>query len=213
MGDKEGGADELSRLSPLELYILLHLKRASVDYAGSISRNVKVPVGAIVNELDRLEGMGLVRRRVGGSSIKRSEARFKLSDEVRKHHTYYELSEQGETIVRLLSRDPSSLSQYFEGLSGHPKALELLLFLDRVGNEHAGVLAKVLGETPSRTAELMDRLADAGLVVKVKEKVLKSWERKAKPKAETRTHHTYYSVSRLTSLIIRYTGLRRLEHQ
>ncbi len=191
--------------------MLLHLKRAGVDYAGSMMKLSGVPVEEVEGALGRLESLGLVQKRLGGSSIKRSEARFKLSNEVRKHHTYYELSQEGETLVRLVLKDPSVLSRYFERLMGHPRALEALLFLDRVKNEHAGVLAKVLGETPCRTTELMEGLVNAGLVVRVKEKVLKSWERKAKPKSETRTHHTYYSLSRLGSLIIRFSGLRRAE--
>lgn len=170
-----------------------------------------VPIEEVEAALERLESLGLVRKRVGGSSIKRSEARFKLSNEVRKHHTYYELSDEGEALVRAVLRDPSALSRYFDKISGHSRTLDVLLFLDRVKNEHAGVLAKVLGEPPCRTTEILESLVSAGLVVKVKEKVLKSWERKAKPKAETRTHHTYYSLSRLGSLIIRFSGLRRAE--
>jgi len=96
----------LRELSPLGLYILFHLRRANVDYAGSISRVAEVPIERVLEELDRLEAKGLIQRRVGGSSIKRSEARFKLSDEVRKHHVYYELSREGEELVRELMRNP-----------------------------------------------------------------------------------------------------------
>ncbi len=202
-------ADVVCDLSPVELYVLLHLKRAGVDYAGSMTKVSGVPIPEIEEALDRLESRGLVQRRVGGSSIKRSEARFKLSNEVRKHHTYFELTQRGESLVRLLTREPALLSRYFETIAGHPRALDVLLFLDRVKNEHAGILARVLGDTPCHTTEVMEGLVRAGLVIKVKEKVLKSWERKAKPKAETRTHHTYYSLSRLGSLIIRFSGLRR----
>jgi len=201
--------DRLRELSPLGLYILFHLRRANVDYAGSISRVAEVPIERVLEELDRLEAKGLIQRRVGGSSIKRSEARFKLSDEVRKHHVYYELSREGEELVRELMRDPRRLSEYFDWLVGHRNVLRLLLFLFEAENEHAGTLAKVVEDTPCNTVDLLDRLESLGLVAKVKEKVIKSSHRRAKPKPETRTHHVYYRVSELTKMLIRYSGLRR----
>ncbi|MGC9112344.1 DUF2250 domain-containing protein [Acidilobus sp.] len=200
---------KLMSLSPLSLYILFHLKKANVDYAGSISKVIEVPIDKVVDELDRLETAGLIQRRMGGSSIKRSEARFKLSDEVHKHHVYYELSREGEGLVRGLMHDPQELCKYFEHLTGHRNVLKLLLFLFEVENEHAGTLAKVVGDTPCNTVDLLDRLEALGLVVKVKEKVIKASHRKAKPKPETRTHHVYYRVSELTKMLIRYSGLRR----
>lgn len=205
--DNVGG--RLRELSPLGLYILFHLRRANVDYAGSISRVAEVPIERVLEELDRLEAKGLIQRRVGGSSIKRSEARFKLSDEVRKHHIYYELSREGEELARELTRNPAKLSEYFDWLVGHRNVLRLLLFLFEAENEHAGTLAKVVEDTPCNTVDLLDRLESLGLVAKVKEKVIKSSHRRAKPKPETRTHHVYYRVSELTKMLIRYSGLRR----
>ncbi|MFP3312666.1 MAG: DUF2250 domain-containing protein [Acidilobus sp.] len=208
----EKGSDieaKLTQLSPLSLYILFHLKRANADYAGSISKVIEVPIEKVVDELDRLESTGLIQRRVGGSSIKRSEARFKLSDEVHKHHVYYELSREGEALVRELVRDPRKLSEYFDRLAGHRNTLKLLLFLFEAKNEHAGTLAKVVNDTPCNTVDLLDRLESLGLVVKVKEKVIKASHRRAKPKPETRTHHVYYRVSEMTKMLIRYSDLRR----
>ncbi len=207
-------ADEeqlLRELSPLGLYILLHLKRANVDYAGSIAKMVEVSIDKVVDELDKLESLGLIERRVGGSSIKRNEARFKLSNEVHKHHVYYELSRTGESLVRELLHNRDLLAKYFDNLSGHRNTLKLLLFLFEVENEHAGTLAKVIDDTVCNTVDLLDKLEGAGLVIKVKEKVIKASHRKAKPKPETRTHHVYYRVSRLTAMIIRYGCLRRQE--
>ncbi|MFP3215929.1 MAG: DUF2250 domain-containing protein, partial [Vulcanisaeta sp.] len=40
--------------------------------------------------------------RVQGKVLKRSKARYKLSNEVRKHHVYYRLSRRGELILREL---------------------------------------------------------------------------------------------------------------
>ncbi|MCI4460104.1 MAG: DUF2250 domain-containing protein [Acidilobus sp.] len=45
--------------------MLFHLRRANVDYAGSISRVAEVPIERVLEELDRLEAKGLIQRRVG----------------------------------------------------------------------------------------------------------------------------------------------------
>lgn len=209
MEGQDNVGSRLRELSPLGLYILFHLRRANVDYAGSISRVAEAPIERVLEELDRLEAKGLIQRRVGGSSIKRSEARFKLSDEVHKHHIYYELSREGEELARELTRDPRRLSDYFDSLAGHRNVLRLLLFLFEAENEHAGTLAKVVEDTPCNTVDLLDRLESLGLVVRVKVKVIKASHRRAKPKPETRTHHVYYRVSELTKMLIRYSGLRR----
>lgn len=201
--------ERLRSLSPLGLYILLHLRRANVDYAASIARMSEVPLERVLEELDRLESAGLVERRVGGTSIKRSEARFKLSDEVTKHHVYYQLSRAGEMLARSVRGNRDLLEKYFDYLAGHPNVLRLLEFLDEAENEHAGTLAKVVGDTPCRTVDLLDRLVDLGLVARVKAKVLKASHRKAKPKPETRTHHVYYRLSRLAELILRFSEIRR----
>ena len=83
--------------------ILFHLKRAGVDYGKSIARTTGIPLPLVLQALEELEAAGLVER-VGGHVLKRSEARMKLSPEVRKHHVYYKLSREGEMAVRCLKR-------------------------------------------------------------------------------------------------------------
>jgi len=87
-----------------ELAVLIHLKRANVDYGKSIALNTGIPLERVLMILDRLEDMGLVERVRGGKTLKRSMARFKLSSEVRKHHVYYRLSRRGELLVRGIRR-------------------------------------------------------------------------------------------------------------
>ncbi len=207
--DQKGVEFGLRGLSPLGLYVLLHLKKANVDYAKSIASMAGVPLESVIDELDRLEASGLIRRRVGGTSIKRSEARFKLADEVTKHHVYYELSDAGEAIARAIRKDPSLLEKYFDGLVGRPGALKVILAVIEGENEHAGTIARLLGESLCRTVELLDRMVELGLLIRVKEKIIKASHRRLKPKPETRTHHVYYRASRLAEMIVRFSEVRR----
>jgi predicted transcriptional regulator len=101
------------QLSPLELYILLHLKRASVDYAKMIMKITDVDLDTITNAINSLESKGLVERD-SGSAIKRTRARFKKAKEVHKHHSYYKLSKNGSIFVREINQD--FLKNYFNSL-------------------------------------------------------------------------------------------------
>jgi len=49
-------------------------------------------------------------------AIKRSKAKFKKAFEVRKHHTYYRLTKDGEQFVRKI--DKRWLKNFFNGLIG-----------------------------------------------------------------------------------------------
>lgn len=42
-----------------------------------------------------------------------------------------------------------------------------------------------------------------GLLEEASSKIIKSGDRKAKPKKETRTHHKYYGLSRIGDLVVR----------
>ncbi|WP_238375136.1 DUF2250 domain-containing protein [Vulcanisaeta thermophila] len=97
--------DLMSRLLSNEefLMVMRHLKRANIDYGKSISRVTGLPLERVLRILDELESMGLVER-VQGKVLKRSKARFKLSNEVRKHHVYYRLSRKGELLLRSINR-------------------------------------------------------------------------------------------------------------
>ncbi len=100
-------------LSPLELYILLHLKRAGVDYAKMIMKVTALDLNNITNAINSLEKKGLVERDYG-SAIKRTKARFKKAKEVHKHHSYYKLSKSGSILVREINGD--FLRDYFNSI-------------------------------------------------------------------------------------------------
>ncbi len=102
-------------LTPIHLYILLHLKRAKVDYAKMMSKLSRIDLDLINSCIEDLIKAGLIERD-SGSAIKRSKAKFKKAFEVRKHHTYYKLSRKGELFVRKIDR--RWLKDYFDSLIG-----------------------------------------------------------------------------------------------
>ncbi len=82
-----------------DVYILLHLKKAKVDYAKMMAKVTGLPLSKIKDSIDWLIKAGLIERDEG-SAIKKSKAKFKKAYEVHKHHTYYKLSREGELLVR-----------------------------------------------------------------------------------------------------------------
>ncbi|MFO7967608.1 MAG: DUF2250 domain-containing protein [Archaeoglobaceae archaeon] len=188
------------KLNSLRLYILAHLKRANIDFAKSIAKNIKMPVEEINRELDHMESSGLIERS-HGSAVKRTDAKFKLAQEVRKHHTYYGLSQKGEKLVRDVR---NNTSKHFRKMVGDDKALDVFLFIKRAEYEHAEHIAKSVSLTKDRTKNILQKLVQTGLISEEKPKTLKRKHRKGKPKKETRTQHKYYRVTRVGEMIFRY---------
>jgi len=91
-------------LSIEQIYVLLHLKKAKVDYAKMMSKLTGIPVEKINECIKSLMEMGLVERD-SGSAIKRSKVRFKKAHEVHKHHTYYRLTRDGEIFSRKIAEE------------------------------------------------------------------------------------------------------------
>ena len=91
------------QLFPIHLYILLHLKKANVDYAKMIAKMTELDLELVKTALEDLMKAGLIERDQG-SALKRSKAKFKKAFEVHKHHTYYKLSREGELLVRRIDK-------------------------------------------------------------------------------------------------------------
>ena len=102
-----------ARLLPVHLYVLAHLRKAGVDYVKMMGKMSELPLSTIEDAVRDLMEAGLVERD-SGSAVKRSKARFKKAFEVHKHHTYYNLSREGELFVR--SIDEKWLNEYFDSL-------------------------------------------------------------------------------------------------
>ncbi|BBD72175.1 hypothetical protein HS1genome_0564 [Sulfodiicoccus acidiphilus] len=182
----------------LLIKVMRHLRKANIDYGKSVALNVGVPLEEAVAALEELERRGLIER-VHGSAVKNTEAKFKLSSEVRKHHTYYRLTRCGEHLLRELERDP--VQAYLESLG--ETDLKVLEVAEKVNVDHALTFAKLTGMSLEEVNRELERLVKLGLMEEDKSKVIKFGERKAKPKRETRTHHKYYRLSRLGELVVR----------
>jgi len=190
---------EEAALTPLQVYVLLHLRRANTDYAKGIARKLGLRQEEVVPVLAQLERMHLVERSPG-SAIKRSEARFKLAHEVRKHHLYYTLTRGGRHKVRSLLG--AGIQRYLrERYSA--EAPDVLEVLRRSGCENHLVTARLVSMPGEQAKELLERMRREKLVEACTAKVLKRKHRKAKAKKETRTHHTYYRLSRMGELLLR----------
>ncbi len=92
------------QLLPIHFYILLHLKKAGVDYANMMAKMTELDVFLIKDAINDLLEAGLIERD-SGSAVKRSKARFKKAFEVHKHHTYYRLSRKGELFLRSINEE------------------------------------------------------------------------------------------------------------
>ncbi len=79
--------------------VLQHLKLARIDYGKSIALSTGIDLRRVIILLEKLEKIGLIER-VQGDSIKRNNAKFKLSKEVHKHHLYYRLTREGKILLR-----------------------------------------------------------------------------------------------------------------
>nr|CCC55500.1 conserved hypothetical protein [uncultured archaeon] len=88
----------VQELSELDMRILRHLRSTRTDYAFSIARSLGADMQSVMEELERMERMGLIRR-VFGRGLKRTRAKAKRSPEVTKHHTYYELTREGKRAL------------------------------------------------------------------------------------------------------------------
>ncbi len=131
-------------LTPLHIYVLLHLKRAKVDYAKMMAKMTGVDLEKINSCIRDLIELGLVERD-SGSAIKRSKAKFKKAFEVRKHHTYYRLTKEGERFVRRI--DDDWLKEFFDKTVGK------------------GAFEKIMNSNHvSRNDELFERFLSHGLI-------------------------------------------------
>ena len=131
---RRGLEDFYRDLLPVHLYVLVHLKKARVDYAKMMAKISGLPIELINDAIKDLMELGLIERD-SGSAIKRSRARFKKAFEVHKHHTYYRLSRKGELFVRSINE--KWLKRYFNSLI--PNGWEIVTMLAKGGNlERAG---------------------------------------------------------------------------
>ncbi|ABP96197.1 MULTISPECIES: DUF2250 domain-containing protein [Metallosphaera] len=183
------------------LMVLQHLRKANVDYGKSIMLNTKIPIEEVVIILDKLENLGLIER-VKGATLKNTEAKFKLSSEVHKHHTYYSLTRAGDHLLRYLE-EKDLIDAYIEYLQGDELALNIVRLAEELNADHALTYAKLTKKDLEEVNSKLEQLVKMGLLEEVNAKIIKFGDRKSKPKKETRTHHKYYGLTRIGELTVR----------
>ena len=82
--------------------VLRHMSVAKVDYAKNVRKYTEIPLIAVNTYLEILLKDGYLTHYTN-TSIKRSSAKLKKSAEVHKHHTYYEITREGEIALKSLT--------------------------------------------------------------------------------------------------------------
>ncbi|MCE4607714.1 MAG: DUF2250 domain-containing protein [Caldisphaeraceae archaeon] len=203
-------AKRATEITPLALYVLFHLKRANIDYAKSISSMVEVSIDMVGKELERLEALGLIEKH-HGSAIKRTEARFKLAEEVRKHHTYYKLTREGKIMVRNLIRNYEEMNTYFTCLTGSDKSLKLIILLTKTKEASLASISRSLELEEREASEILDTLKEMKLLVVSGKEVTKGKGKKVEDINKPTMYQRTYKATRLSKLLLRYSeiGIRR----
>ncbi|MEB2793022.1 MAG: DUF2250 domain-containing protein [Caldisphaeraceae archaeon] len=199
-------AKRATEITPLALYILFHLKRANIDYAKSISSMIEVSIDMVGRELERLETLGLVEKH-HGSAIKRTEAKFKLAEEVRKHHTYYKLTREGKIMVRGLVRNYEGMNAYFMHLTGSDKSLKLIILLTKAKEMSLAGISRNLKLKESEASEMLDILKEMKLLVASGKEAMKGKSKKVKNIEKSIMYQRTYKATRLSKLLLRYSEI------
>jgi predicted transcriptional regulator len=81
------------------LMVMKHFQIAKLDYAKNIKIYTSIPQENVQIYIERLYSIGLIEK-YSGSSVKRTQAKLKKTNEVHKHHTYYEITNKGHYILK-----------------------------------------------------------------------------------------------------------------
>ncbi len=74
--------------------------------------------------------------------MKNTEAKFKLSSEVHKHHTYYSLTKNGDHLLRYLS-ERDLIEAYIDYLRSDEQAFKIVKLAEELNADHALTYAKL----------------------------------------------------------------------
>jgi len=116
------------------LMVLEHFQLAKLDYAKNVKIYTSIPQENVEIYIERLYSMELLKK-YSGSSVKRTQAKLKKTNEVHKHHTYYELTNKGHYILKDMTE-----REYIKYLQ--VECLKLLI-LKRLRNENREKCAKL----------------------------------------------------------------------
>lgn len=111
------------------LKVLEHMQIAKVDYAKNIHKYTEIPMDAVKNALKfllTLDAIEIYRN----TSIKRTDAKLKKSNEVHKHHTYYSITREGTLILNEIT--PKVYLEFID-----PQSLRIFINRDSVPSGYA----------------------------------------------------------------------------
>ncbi|MCW6168356.1 MAG: DUF2250 domain-containing protein [Thermoplasmatales archaeon] len=115
--------------------VLRHMSVAKVDYAKNVRKYTEIPLIAVNTYLEILLKYRYLTHYTN-TSIKRSSAKLKKSAEVHKHHTYYEITREGEIALKSLT--PLVYLKLLDSTN-----LENLLYFRKLGSSRDPKLSKM----------------------------------------------------------------------
>ncbi len=184
--------------TPLTFMILDHLKLVKGDYPRSISKNLDADKDRIVDLCQKMEERGLLDR-IPSGMIKRKKVKLKRSLETHQHHTYYQLSENGDHLLRFLETEDGKKSFLIK----MDNARKIAKRLWKGGPDYFRNTSEDLDINLKKTRQIYKAMMIAGIVETYDGSIIKGRERKLKPKKETHRKHTYYITTDKAELILR----------
>lgn len=186
---------------PLEYKILFHLKLVKSDYPQSFVRNLHEDLTLVFETLRDMEEYGFLQK-IPSGMLKRKHVKLKRKLTTHQHHTYYELSREGDHFLRFI--DTKEGKGYL--VENHGEIGRILYRIYKGGPDYAAMTARGLGLHKKDVEGYYSIMEDMGMVERYKGSIIKAKERKLKPKKETSRQHTYYVPTREVKLIMRGMG-------
>jgi predicted transcriptional regulator len=183
---------------PVAYLVCYHLNRVGGNYPRSMAGHLDADRGQVENLCKEMETAGLLER-IESGTVKQRQVKAKKADEVRQHHTYYRLSQQGDHLLRFLEEREGKLNV----LRHLPDGRTIAKRLARGGPDYPRMTAEELDMEFEYVRHLYRALRRVGLVTTYEGSTIKQTERKLKPKDETHRKHTYYVTTSVAEQLLR----------
>ncbi|WP_458190678.1 DUF2250 domain-containing protein [Haladaptatus sp. NG-WS-4] len=183
---------------PVAYLICYHLKRVGGNYPRSMAGHLDAERGHVEDLCAEMETAGILER-IESGTVKQRQVKAKKAEEVRQHHTYYRLSQQGDHLLRFLEEREGKLNVLRHLRDGQTIAKRLA----RGGPDYPRMTADELEMDFEYVRHLYRALQRVGLVTTYEGSTIKQSERKLKPKDETHRKHTYYVTTSVAEQSLR----------
>ncbi|WP_135823718.1 DUF2250 domain-containing protein [Halorussus ruber] len=183
---------------PVAYLVCYHLDRVGGNYPRSMAGHLDADRGHVEDLCKEIETAGLLER-IESGTVKQRQVKAKKADEVRQHHTYYRLSQQGDHLLRFLEEREGKLNV----LRHLPDGQTIAKRLARGGPDYPRMTAEELDMEFEYVRHLYRALRRVGLVTTYEGSIIKQNERKLKPKDETHRKHTYYVTTSVAEQLLR----------